>query len=86
MLKEKKYYSVAELAALLGVSRVAIFKRIKSGKIKAERIGRVYAIPREEVGSILGTSLTEAQKKVIDEGVRKTVAEYGEVLEKLGKE
>ena len=44
----KKYFSAPELAKLLGVSRTAIFKRIQSGQIHAEKVGRNYIIPREE--------------------------------------
>ena len=44
------YISAAELAKILGISHVAVFKRIKSGKIKAIKIGRTYAIPRSYAG------------------------------------
>ena len=36
----KKYLSTTEVAKLLEVSRVTVFNRIKSGEIKAEKIGR----------------------------------------------
>ena len=38
----KKYLTVKELADLLGISRVAVFKKIKNGQICAEKIGRNY--------------------------------------------
>ncbi|MCF7833775.1 MAG: helix-turn-helix domain-containing protein [Candidatus Pacebacteria bacterium] len=38
-----------EVAKILNISTVAVFKRIKSGKLKAEKIGRNYLIPRSEV-------------------------------------
>lgn len=41
---EKQFYSVAEAAKKLGVSRIAVFKRIKKGDIKAMRVGRIYVI------------------------------------------
>lgn len=85
-MEEKIYYSTSEIASILGISRIAVFNKIKSGQIRAIKIGRTYGIPKNEVTNILGNSLTKTQKKVIDEGVRKTVKEYGEVLEKLGKE
>lgn len=40
------YISTADLARFLGISVVAIFKRIKKGQIKAVKIGRSYALPR----------------------------------------
>ncbi|MBZ0166863.1 MAG: excisionase family DNA-binding protein [Candidatus Omnitrophica bacterium] len=45
----KSYISTVELAKLLGVSSVAVFKRIQKGQIKATKIGRSYAIPRSYV-------------------------------------
>lgn len=83
-LSEKKYLSVSELAQLLGVSRVAIFKRIKNGQIRAERIGRMLAIPREEFRSILGEVLTPGQKQILNKAVAKTIKEYGKTLRLLG--
>ena len=35
---------------MLGVSTVTIFKRIQSGRIKAQKVGRNYLIPRSEIG------------------------------------
>lgn len=83
---EEKYISVAELAKLLGISRIAVFKKIKSGKIKAIKIGRNYAIPKKSFDVILGRSLSEGDKKEIDTAVKKTVLEYGETLRLLGND
>ena len=44
--KHKTYISTTELAEFLGISTVAVFKRIKSGRIKAHKIGRSCAIDR----------------------------------------
>ena len=82
----KKYLTTAELAKLLGVSRIAIFKKIKSGKIKANKIGRNFVIDKKELGGILDESLTERKKNEISETVKKTIEEYGETLKLLGKE
>lgn len=49
---KKEYLSTAELANLLGVSRIAVFKKIKLGKIKAFKIGRNFVIPIEEFYSV----------------------------------
>lgn len=81
---EKPFYSVAEVASMLGVSRIAIFKKIRLGLIKAIRVGRVYGVPREELGVILGKTLTGKQKKDIETGVKKAVSEYRETFRLLG--
>ena len=83
---KNKYLTIIELARLLGVSRIAVYKKIKKGEIKAEKIGRNYAIPGKYVEEIMGKSLGEKEKAKIDKAVHKTVKEYGEVLKLLGKE
>ena len=82
----EKYITIPELAKLLGVSRIAIYKRVKKGQIPATKIGRTYVITDRTIADILGKKVTEKGKKRIDAAVRKTVREYGEVLRQLGKE
>ena len=86
MAKKNDYISIPELAKILGLSRIAIFKKVKKGSIKAVKIGRNYAIPRAYVDSILGKTLGDSDKKEIDIAVKKTVKEYGRTLKLLGKE
>ncbi len=83
---KKEYLSTAELAHLLGVSRIAVFKKIKSGKIKAFKIGRNYVILIEEFFSAIGTFISPEKKKEMDEVVKRAVREYGDALRKLGAE
>lgn len=84
-----KYVSIAELAKMLGISRVAVYKKVKKGQVPAVQIGRSYAISMEDVNEMLQNSnsiLTEDKKKEINKAVEKVVAEYGETLRLLGKE
>lgn len=81
-----EFISTTELAKLLGISRVAVFKKIKEGKIKAEKIGRNFMIRKKDLPEILGEVLSEEKKRQIEEAVHKTVKEYGETLKLLGKE
>jgi excisionase family DNA binding protein len=83
---EKEFLSTTETAKLLNISRVAVFKKIKSGDIKAEKIGRNFVISRKDLPEILGTALSEAKKNLIEKAVRKTIKDYGETLRLLGKE
>lgn len=85
-MDKDNYFSVSETANIMGISRTAVLKKIYARRLKAERIGHFWAIPKEELGVYRGEILTEKQKKTIEAGVKKTVQEYGEVLEKLGKE
>ena len=82
----ERYITIPELARLLGVSRIAIYNRVKKGQIPAIRIGRNYVITDKTMTEILGKKTTEEGKKRIDVAVDRTVREYGEVLKLLGKE
>lgn len=88
--KKAIYISIAELAKMLGISRIAVFNKIKKGQIPAEKIGRSYAISMEHVNEIVTGSnsgvLTEDKKSEIKKAVEKVVKEYGETLKLLGKE
>ncbi|OGI27938.1 MAG: hypothetical protein A2359_00170 [Candidatus Moranbacteria bacterium RIFOXYB1_FULL_43_19] len=83
---KKEFISTAELAKLLGISRIAVYKKIKAGKIKAEKKGRNYFIDRQYLPEILDIALTSAKKEAITSAVKKTVEEYGQTLKLLGKE
>lgn len=82
----EKYITIPELAKLLGVSRIAIYNRVKKGQIPATKIGRTYVITDKTVADILGRKVTAQGKKRIDAAVDRTVREYGEVLKRLAKE
>ena len=84
--KNTQYLSTNELAKLLHVSRIAVFKKIKTGKIKAFKIGRNYVIPVEEFMNAVGTFIPQEKKDEINEVVKRAVKEYGETLKLLGEE
>jgi len=83
--KNEEYLSIPEAAKMLGVSRIAVYKKVKNGQIKAIRVGRNYAIPRKDILGAENAQISEARKEEIDKAVHKTVKEYGEVLKLLGK-
>jgi len=89
-MRNKEYLSIAQLAKILGISRIAVYKKVKKGQIKAIRIGKSFAIPKEYMKQnfvdIIGSPLEEEEKKDIDKSVERTVKEYGEVLKRLGRE
>lgn len=89
-ISKKDFFSVSELAGILNISRQAVFKKIKNGQIKAEKIGRNYVISKKELeenfADVLRDELTDTAKKEIEKGVARVVSEYGEVLKQLGKE
>lgn len=83
---DKQLFSTTELARLLGISRIAVFKKIKKGEIKATRIGNSYVIDKKDLPQSLRQSLNNTEKRIIEKAVKKTIREYGETLRLLGKE
>ena len=49
---KKNMYSTSEVASILHLSRVEVFRKIKAGKIKAQKIGRNFIIPYESIEEI----------------------------------
>jgi excisionase family DNA binding protein len=81
----KQFLSTIEAAKILGVSRVTLFNRIKSGEIEATKVGRNYIIPRDEIMNIAKKKGELSDKKMteIDKGVDRVVSQYGETLKLL---
>ncbi len=85
-MEKSEFITIPQLARLLGLSRIAVYNKVKSGEIKAVRIGRTYAINTKDIADILGKTLTKKSKEEIDQAIKKTIDEYGEVLRLLGQE
>ena len=49
MFKEKEFYTTSELAGLLKISRISVFKRVRRGAIKAQKMGRNYIIFKKDI-------------------------------------
>jgi excisionase family DNA binding protein len=85
--ENQMFFSTTEVAKLLKISRIAVFNKIKQGLIKAEKMGRGYAIPRKEIEHLLEKNhLSEKEKTEINDAVEKAIKEYGEAIRLLGKE
>ncbi len=81
-----KYITIPQLAELIGLSRIEVYRKVRKGQIKAEKIGKIYVITDNEAANILGEKTSVKDKSRIEKAVKKTVKEYDEVLRKLGKE
>ena len=49
----KDFYTVLEVAKLLGINAQSVRKRIKSGTIKATKLNGAYLISKEEVERVV---------------------------------
>ena len=82
----KQYISTAEAAKILRVSRIAVFKKIQSGALKAQKSGRNYRILHQSVLEALGKEIGQTKKSSIQKAVSKAMKDYGEAFKLLGKE
>ena len=78
-----KYITIPELAELVGVSRIAIYKKVKKGQIPAIRIGRNYVITDNIIAEVLDTKISADSRRQIRAAVKKTIEQYGEVIKEL---
>ena len=85
-MENKEFITTTELAKILGISRIAVFKRIKRGQIKAIRVGKNFIVSKDSLPEVLGRILSEKNKLEIEAAVKKTVKEYGQTLRLLGNE
>jgi len=46
---EKNFYTVSELAKLLRISRISVFKRVRQGSIKGQKLGRNFIILKKDI-------------------------------------
>jgi excisionase family DNA binding protein len=72
-MKKQEYLTIPQVAKILGISRIAVYKKVRSGQIKAQRIGRIYAIPRKKILGNIERKLTEKTKRRINATVRKAM-------------
>jgi len=86
---EREFITISELAKILGISRIAVYKKVKKGHIKAMQIGRGFAIStdyiRANIAGIKTTLLEEEELLAVDRIITEAMQEYGSVFKGLGK-
>lgn len=82
----KNFYSTSEVAQILRLSRIAVFNKIKSGKLKAEKIGRNYIVSNEALLEALGKTIGMEKRKKIENAIDKALKEYRTTFKLLGRE
>ncbi|MFA5072222.1 MAG: helix-turn-helix domain-containing protein [Candidatus Pacearchaeota archaeon] len=58
MIKEKQFYKADDLAKLLEVNIMTIYRYIKAGRLKAYKIGREFRIDKNDFQSFLKKAST----------------------------
>ena len=83
---KNQYITSTELAQLLGISRVAVFKKIKNKQIPAKKVGRNFVIHKSLLPELFPPQLTSQEKQLIERVIKNVLKEYEETLRLLGKE
>lgn len=81
---KKDIFSVTEVAKLMGISRTHVLRKIESGEILATKVGNSYIIKKDDLPGIY-RRITEKDKRDVETAVNKTLADYEEVIRRLGK-
>jgi len=81
--KNQEFITIPKLAKIIGLSRSQTFRKVKSGDIPSQKVGRMFLISKSYVNNFSG-ELTKEDEKIISEGVDRVILEYGEVIKKLG--
>jgi excisionase family DNA binding protein len=63
----KEFFSVLEVSKLLNLSRSSILYYIKSGKLKAVQVGKIYIISKENFGEFLKQQKTTKKHNKINQ-------------------
>jgi len=58
-LSEVRFLTVAEVAALMRVSKMTVYRLVQSGELAAVRVGRSYRVPEQAVHDYLQAAYIE---------------------------
>lgn len=59
-LAEVKFLTVAEVAAVMRVSKMTVYRLVHSGELTAVRVGRSFRVPEQAVHDYLRDAFIEA--------------------------
>lgn len=58
-----RFLTVAEVAAILRVSRMTVYRLVHSGELPAVRVGKSYRVPQQAVDDYLRISYVETERQ-----------------------
>ena len=59
-LERVQFLTVAEVAAMMRVSKMTVYRLVHAGELPAARVGRSFRVPRDVVTDYLRTAYHEA--------------------------
>lgn len=84
--RKKEFFTIPEVAKLLGLSRITVYKKVKAGEIKADLVGKTYMIRDRELSQVLNKKLTPSDLRSVEKSVNKGIRQYGDVFKWLAHE
>ena len=61
-MKDSKFYKIEDVCELLQVSKITIYRWIKSGKITAYKVGKSYLFKISDVHKLIEDSKVENER------------------------
>lgn len=52
-VQDPKFFTVAEVAAIMRVSKMTVYRLVNSGELNAVRVGRSYRVPEAALTELL---------------------------------
>ena len=59
-LSEVRFLTVAEVAAIMRVSKMTVYRLVHSGELTSVRVGRSFRVPEQAVHEYLRGAFTQA--------------------------
>lgn len=59
-LADMRFFTVAEVAQVMRVSRMTVYRLVHSGELPAVRVGRSFRVPQRAVHEYLQAAFTDA--------------------------
>ncbi|NYF98872.1 helix-turn-helix domain-containing protein [Janibacter cremeus] len=59
LLGEVRFLTVAEVASIMRVSKMTVYRMVHNGDLPAVRVGRSFRVPEDAVHTYLETSFVE---------------------------
>lgn len=63
-LSKVKFMTVAEVASLMRVSKMTVYRLVKTGELTSVRVGRSFRIPENAVREYIRAALDQGQSEV----------------------
>jgi excisionase family DNA binding protein len=73
MKTQKMFYSVSEVADILGVEKQTVTRLINTGKLKSIKLGRIHRIAIAHFNTVFGNSPQTDAQHIIQKPVKKAV-------------